>query len=161
MLIKTKLTQRGDTIIEVLFAVVMIGATLIISFSISNRSLQISRASQEQAEALKIAESKIELIKIAHRDGIGGVAVRNDNFCINLRNTGGIQVVNVSPVNCTNETINGGSGGLFTITSDGPQSSNYSLNNPSTYRVQVTWDRIGTNSSEKGNVVLYYRTGEL
>ena len=55
--------QRGDTIIEVLLAMTVIGMSLGISYGIANRATQTGRQAQERTEALKLAESQLELLK--------------------------------------------------------------------------------------------------
>lgn len=55
--------QRGDTIIEVMLAMAVIGMVLGVAYGIANRSVAIGRSAQERSEALKFAESQVELIK--------------------------------------------------------------------------------------------------
>jgi type II secretory pathway pseudopilin PulG len=55
--------QRGDTIIEVLLALTVVGLSLGIAYGITNRSLAIGRNAQERTEAVKLAESQIETLK--------------------------------------------------------------------------------------------------
>lgn len=63
-LLKYKLKlQRGDTIVEVMLAMAVIGMVLGVAYGIANRSVTIGRSAQERSEALKIAESQLELIK--------------------------------------------------------------------------------------------------
>lgn len=54
---------KGDTIIEVLIAIAVLGSIITGSYAIATRSLNGVRISQERGEALKIAESQIEIIK--------------------------------------------------------------------------------------------------
>lgn len=56
--------QRGDTIVEVLLAMAVIGMVLGVAYGIANRSVAIGRSAQERSEALKFAESQLELIKV-------------------------------------------------------------------------------------------------
>ncbi len=55
--------QRGDTIIEVMLAMVVVGMVLGVSYGIANRSVIVGRDAQERTEALKHAETQLELIK--------------------------------------------------------------------------------------------------
>jgi len=64
MNIKNKF-QRGDTIVEVLIAMAVLGLVLASSFAIANRSYATGLNAQERNEALKIAESQVELLRIA------------------------------------------------------------------------------------------------
>lgn len=56
-------SQRGDTIVEVMLAIVIVGMVVVSSYSTSARALRTGRFAQEQTEALKVAESQIEKIK--------------------------------------------------------------------------------------------------
>ncbi len=60
--------QRGDTIIEVLLAMAVLGMVLGTSFGIVNRSLATGRDAQERSEATKLAESQLEKLKTASSD---------------------------------------------------------------------------------------------
>lgn len=57
--------QIGDTIVEVLFAVVVVGLAIALGYGIASRSLRASRQAQERVEALKIVEGQIEQLKNA------------------------------------------------------------------------------------------------
>ena len=65
---KTISNQRGDTIIEVLLAMAVLGMVLGTSFGIVNRSLATGRDAQERSEATKFAESQLEKLKTASSD---------------------------------------------------------------------------------------------
>lgn len=56
--------QRGDTIVEVLFALGILGAVLGSSYVVVSRNVITNRASQERLQAVKIAESQFEKLKI-------------------------------------------------------------------------------------------------
>jgi len=58
-----RLNHRGDTIVEVLIAIAILGAIIGGGYSIATRSLNGVRISQERSEATKIAESQIETFK--------------------------------------------------------------------------------------------------
>ena len=64
--------QRGDTIIEVLLAMAVLGMVLGTSFGIVNRSLATGRDAQERSEATKLAESQLEKLKTASSDPDNG-----------------------------------------------------------------------------------------
>lgn len=55
--------QAGDTIIEVLIAVVVVGLAIAISYGIASRSLRLARQSQERVEAVKLTEGQVERLK--------------------------------------------------------------------------------------------------
>lgn len=58
-----RLSNVGDTIVEVLLGLAVLGSVLTAGYSLSTRSLSGVRASQERGEALKIAESQMELLR--------------------------------------------------------------------------------------------------
>ncbi len=55
--------QAGDTIVEVLFAVAVVGLAIAISYGIASRSLRSAQQAQERGQALKLAESQLESMK--------------------------------------------------------------------------------------------------
>jgi len=58
-----KLKQRGDTIVEVMMAMMVVGLSLGVAYGIANRATLTGRNAQERTEALKVAEAQIELLK--------------------------------------------------------------------------------------------------
>ena len=65
MFIKNKSkSQSGDTIVEVLIALIIIAVILTGAYVASNRSLNTSRASQERGEATKLVEGQLEQLKV-------------------------------------------------------------------------------------------------
>lgn len=58
-----RLTERGDTIVEVLIAISVMSLLIGGAFVLTNRSLQGTRAAQERLNALKLVESQLEQIK--------------------------------------------------------------------------------------------------
>ena len=72
-----KLNQAGDTLVEVMLSVAIIGLVIGASYATSSRALRTGRYAQEQTEALKQAESQIEKLKyIAGK----GLASTNPNY---------------------------------------------------------------------------------
>lgn len=64
-MLKQLRSEAGDTIIEVMIALAVIGAVIGTSYAISSRSLKLGRQAQERTEALKLVESQVELLKSA------------------------------------------------------------------------------------------------
>jgi Tfp pilus assembly protein PilV len=77
-----KLTQKGDTIVEVLIAVAVVSAVLVGAFTIANRSSVQIRAAQERSEAQKLASSAIESLKA--RTTAANALALNKAYCIDL-----------------------------------------------------------------------------
>jgi type II secretory pathway pseudopilin PulG len=57
------LSERGDTIVEVLISIAVISLILGGAFVATNRSLTATRDTQERSDGLKLVESQIELLK--------------------------------------------------------------------------------------------------
>lgn len=85
-----RLSQRGDTIVEVLIAIAVVASVLAITYSIMNRNLQVMRDNQERTEAVKLAQGQIESLKALWADtstdgGRADVSAVNANgFCVDL-----------------------------------------------------------------------------
>lgn len=60
---KRKLSERGDTIVEVLIAIAVISMILGGAFIMTNRSLQGTRDAQERVNATKLVEGQVEHLK--------------------------------------------------------------------------------------------------
>lgn len=58
-----KLTNRGDTIVEVLVVLAVLGLAMSISYATANRSLLNARQAQENGEASELVSSQIELLR--------------------------------------------------------------------------------------------------
>jgi prepilin-type N-terminal cleavage/methylation domain-containing protein len=58
-----RLSQRGDTLVEVLIAIAIVSLILGGAFVTTNRNLQATREAQERGNAQKLVESQIEQIK--------------------------------------------------------------------------------------------------
>ncbi len=145
--------QRGDTIIEVLLAMSVIGVVLGSAFGIANRSVATGRDAQERSEALKIAETQLELLKVYYPLE-PSIAVRSSAFCIDESKPGGQITANASSSSCQDKNPSGGSG-FYSVSIEPP------ANDSAPYAVSVTWPRINTSSNEPGNVTLLYRVGAL
>lgn len=63
-LIRGRLNQAGDTIVEVLIAIAVISSVLGTAYAVVNSATKTSQQSQEHSRALAIAESQIERIKV-------------------------------------------------------------------------------------------------
>lgn len=128
-------SQRGDTIIEVLFAMAIIGLVLASAYSIASKNLQTSQFSKERTQATKIAESQVEQIKALETPPNEAT-----DFCVNVTDT--------TPVNylpdptCTE--------GFFDkiVNRVGE-----------TYTVIIEWIPPGGSDTNKANVTVYYRYG--
>ncbi len=76
-----KLNQLGDTIVEVLLAVGIVGLAIVTAYGVASLSLKQGRQAQERSEALKIAESQIEHLKALSTKG-NTTIYNNGLFCL-------------------------------------------------------------------------------
>lgn len=60
--------QGGDTIVEVLIVLAVLGMALGVSYATANHSLLNARQAQEHSEALEIIQAQIELLRTAPRN---------------------------------------------------------------------------------------------
>ncbi len=121
--------QRGDTIVEVLICLAIMGMVVASSYAIANRSQVGIRNSQERAEATKLAEMQVERVRqgvIEKRvdSGIGGKCIGID-------------------LNPTSSCVDG----LYTMSV---------VHESGAFIVDVTWDTLQT--GEQSRVSMQYRT---
>jgi prepilin-type N-terminal cleavage/methylation domain-containing protein len=83
------LTQRGDTIVEVLIAIAVISMILGGAFILTNRSLQGTRAAQERLNAIKLVEGQLEQVKNLSRTNHSAIfgGTTPASFCIDTSST--------------------------------------------------------------------------
>ncbi len=88
--------QRGDTLVEVLIAIAVVSLILGGAYVTTNRSLQATRAAQERAIALKLAESQIERLKgqMSVPSSAAAVMGMTGDFCISYVTTGPVTLPN-------------------------------------------------------------------
>lgn len=80
------LTETGETIVEVLIVTLILTSVMATSFALTTRTLNQDRASQERSEAAGYAQSQIERLSVAVRDGTVQdpvlVPTQPANFCL-------------------------------------------------------------------------------
>ncbi len=147
-----KNNQVGDTIVEVMLAIAIIGMVLGASYATATRALRTGRFAQEQTEALKLAESQVEQLKyIASLDIVPGTAndifngsAGQNEFCIRDDNSfTKVRLADSSNYNSFCRARSGLYDILITYTSA-----------TGLFHVTIEWDRIGTT---RGNVQVSYR----
>lgn len=77
--------EAGDTIVEVLIAVTVIGLSIGLAYGVANRSLKTARQSQERTEAVKLAEGQTEQLKaLSYRDDTSdqGIFTTGQTYCL-------------------------------------------------------------------------------
>ena len=154
------LSQAGDTIVEVMFAVAIVGITIASAYGVATLSLRNARQAQERGEALKIAESQIESLRAIAADDNAGNRIFDTNaqiFCINggepkvVAKNGVIdQIPDLQSEDFTvysNDCIDGLYHAAIDVTDDGT--------NLFDYQVTVRWDSLG--GDNKNEVKMLYK----
>jgi len=132
--------QSGDTIVEVLVVLAVLGLALSISFATAQRSLLGARQAQEHTEALEIAQAQLEdLQSLADNDIIYG---QPSDFCVT--DPTGPTVATADPTSGTDPCLQGS---FYHIAISPPDSD--------TFTVSVTWDAVTGHGTD--NVSLVYR----
>ncbi len=145
-----KTNQLGDTIIEVMLAIAVIGMVLGASYATANRALRTGRSAQEQTEALKLAESQVEKLKYMSAQFVAGTPVAGTIFDTAASSTAFCiddSFVKILASSGTFAASCNGRSGLY------DQLVNYDSTN-NLYKVTVTWD---TPTGTRGNVQVSYR----
>jgi type II secretory pathway pseudopilin PulG len=80
--------QHGETIVEVLISMAVLGLVLSATYGLANKSTQANRQAQERAEALGENTARLEQFKTFLEDG---GSIPGGFFCVFENNTGGLQ----------------------------------------------------------------------
>jgi Tfp pilus assembly protein PilV len=146
----------GDTIVEVLIAIVILSLILTGAYVSSNDSLLNIRDAQERVQALGVAQGQVETLRaqattlfaaganVAYL-GNSGIA---PTFCFNSTNT--FQDYTSSPTSCEFSTI------PYQVQIQGLGTTPGALTN--TFKVTVTWSSVSPNVP-KDELTIYYRVG--
>lgn len=139
------LKETGDTLVEVLLALAIVGMVLGVAYGAASRSTRVGRLAQERTEALKLAETQIERMKaMTTRVDGGGLFIEpptNSSFCVD---SGLVKVATSNPA-CTI--------GLYNIRNEyNPVPASRVV------RVHVTWEQQGGNSGgTRPEVLMLYK----
>lgn len=141
----TRITERGDTVVEVLIAIAVVSLILGGAFVTSDRSLQGTRSAEERSNALKMAETQLEAIKYLAASNptviFGGTTP--PSFCLN-----GSAAYASSSATCTVDAT----GAPTTVE---PAYHVAVTRSGNTFTVRTTWTRAG--SDKQNSVELKYR----
>lgn len=161
-MIKRVVNQRGDTIVEVLIAMLVVATVLGGAYASAGHSLNNSRQSQERGEALKLVEGQVEKLRqLANTVNSSIFASPRDIFCIDSSNT--VQVATepaitslVQPVSSDNLNSykapckNLGPGQFYNIAIERSSDPAY----PNQFTVYSRWERAGGNGREELKIVV-------
>jgi prepilin-type N-terminal cleavage/methylation domain-containing protein len=139
--------QRGDTLIEVMIALAIIGSVIAISYATASRALRTGRAAQERTEALKLVEGQIETLKAAAAVpttkvfGTPSPSVTDPSFCVDSTSasTGNVYTEQLTASKAADITTdNLLSGALPSAVPAGPEYANQcSLGQGSRYKMSI------------------------
>lgn len=93
----SKLRQRGDTIVEVLIVLAVLGLAMSISYATATRSLLQAREAQENGVATVLLQSQIERLRTLKVSDTTIFTASQPSFCINDSN---VKVLSTDPA-CT------------------------------------------------------------
>jgi type II secretory pathway pseudopilin PulG len=176
--------MRGDTIVEVLMSIVIVGAVIAGAYALASRSLAEGVSASEHSQAIKLAEAQVEALKSRQKDAGGDPTLWNstynvlgspippnrNNFCIDTTVTL-TSDPNWGPIKNGNSSFNGnnltaGAGAneynAACVNKGGTSDDKYFVNiklNPTsnlpTYLVTVKWVPAG--NSPTSQTQIYYR----
>lgn len=131
-----RISQSGDTIVEVLIAIIVVSVVLGAAYVSAHQTLNSNRQAEERAQALKFLQGQVEQIKA----NTAAAYSQSAAFCYASNGSG---IVSAGNALCTTGSIPGG----YRL-SVAPQVGN-------TYSVKAVWDSADGSGTE--NIVISYR----
>jgi prepilin-type N-terminal cleavage/methylation domain-containing protein len=135
--------QRGDTIVEVMIAIVILGSALGAAFAIANRSTISTQANHERTQAQLYANEQAEFIKAFSAEDRANITSINpgaaNTFCMTDASS--------TSASCTK--------GIYTITVRPEKQGPITADNSDTYFILVEWDSL-VNKNTRDRVELVY-----
>lgn len=140
-----KRPQIGDTIVEVMAAITIIGLALATAYALSNRSFRTGVSTVERTQALALAQGQVEFLKNLRLNDLLSKPVASGQFCFR-GDTG--EAVNAST---SDSYCSPYAGGLYniTITYSGAAGTP-----PGVFTVNARWDALGGGQNQ---LELYYK----
>jgi Tfp pilus assembly protein PilV len=149
LLRRARMSQRGDTIVEVLVAIGVLSLILGGAFVLTNRSLQGTRSSQERLNATKLVETQLEHIKNLAATDASQLTAAPANFCVNSSGLVRPDTDGGCHVNADGTPAPSSTQPVYNITVS---------RTGDTYKVKNTWDSITGDNVE--SVEMSYRVYE-
>ena len=165
--------QRGDTIVEVLIAIVVIASVLAGAYTSASRSLDTTTRNRERDAGVRLAQQQLELIKTALTSSSANIAALTDSYCLYFAdldgdgtdeinaasNSFGVvadPTTDIVAADYATECIQDIDGNRYdSATSDGNPFYVSMTATSDLYRVQVRWDRVGGGQTQVAE--LFYR----
>lgn len=163
---KMSMRQRGDTIVEVLIAILVVSSILAGAFVSARRSQSAIRQSQERVEALNVAEGQMERVKAlaqsANSGGLYGPGTEGQPFCVKLDTNERVAETGTPPSDLSTDTFDTTTvynGDCQIIPNAGvPYYVHIVRDSSNTFTVRVRWD--GVNGIGKQEVMLALRVDQ-
>ena len=133
-------SRTGDTIIEVLVSMAIIGMVLGASYTMVSRSLGVSRTTQERTEALKYAESQIEQIRALDSTAKTTLYSQTSDFCLD-----NLAILPSSNTACKKDFYN-----IAVSKGVGADNSDF-------FTVKIHWLALGKNAGNPNELKIVYR----
>lgn len=153
-----RLGNTGETIVEVLLTIAIVGSVVTGAYAVASRSLAAARQAQERGEALKIAEGQVEQLKLLAGQNFAKVANTVQRYCI-YTNAGALDtriLPGIPPANYTSDPLS--SYGQCNASNNYYYFTEYVATSPSgtdVFTTHVRWGTIGSGRLQE--VTLVYR----
>ena len=136
-----KLNNYGDTIVEVMVVLAILGLSIGISYATANSSLKAIRGAQENSQAGEVLQSQVELLRASA--GVTDIAQPNyiyqsGTFCLDPANGNVVTV----PANC-----NLGEDNRYAVT------INYNPGANDTFTLVAKWDDVQGQGQDTATLV--------
>jgi len=162
--------RKGDTLVEVLISIAIVGSVLMGAYALASRSLQSGISAAEHSEAIQLAQGQVERLKYRERlssqDVWNNFTIQSGHFCLDdAKDQNDPKWLPVNNSNPNNLVVTaGGNLGYSSECVDPSATPKYFINistpspippgtNP-TYQITVRWVAIGGNQAESK---IYYR----
>jgi len=148
--------NQGDTIVEVMLAIAIIGIALGTAFALSTRSFHTGQNVEERGEALSLAQGQVEFLKNTYLNGAKDDLISDSSygtgkaFCFS--DTDG-KVYDATSSNCTNYKLADGSSSIYTI--EVTYCNGSGCGTEGVFTVKVSW--TGAGGQRLDNSTVYYK----
>lgn len=147
-----RIGQKGETIVEVLIAVVVLSSALGGAFAIANRSQSTIQANNERYQAQLIANQQADLLRAFVTQGsTQRTQTTTGNFCLSASGSGITRVSNPSATSFDPSCIRNTLYEINITNTTSPVSPIFDI-----YKIKITWDSVI--NGQEDTVELYYGT---
>lgn len=147
-----KLTQRGDTIVEVLISIAVVSLILGGAFVTTNRSQTGVRNSQEHGEALKLVGAQLEQLRADAAKAAPTVFAQAVPFC--MYNDAAVSTTGATAADCKQSSAGNPTSTepIYRLSIDRTSSNGGYL-----FTVKADWDQISGGTAEETMVYRLYQ----